>query len=562
MMQYLVAGGGKIKLTDADFVAEGGEGKIYAHGQFIYKIYTDISKVIPAAKIQELSVLNHPNIIRPQALLLDTNRTAVGFSMQRVQNTVALPRLFTNDFRSQHRLTDRTIIELLEKMRLTTVFIHQHGCLIVDGNEMNYLVDEMTFENPYFIDVDSYQTPSFPATALMLSIRDYHSQHFSMLTDWFAFAIVACQLLIGIHPYKGKHPDFKKHDLAARMQANVSIFNKKVSLPSAVRDFSVIPQAFHDWLMRLLEKGERLPPPTLLGGKIAAVPVQIQVVQGTDYFIISLVREFPNLIRSHFTFNTTHIVLTDQQAYIDTQTVTSIEPGAHIIFEAKTHTPLAVSIRNNLLKVIDLSTNQPAAVTLKADRLLRVGNALYVVYADQLIQVKILHYAGKLLISAGTSWNIMPNAHQVLSGLIYQNVLGKPYLVIPYQNACMIRPIPELAGYKIVSGQHDKGVAMLIGHKHGQYDQLIIRFNENYTAHSVRILDNQEVLDNNFVTLDNGVVIHIPHDGELVIFHRHGDAVKNIQDPQIRTTMRLSHEGNTVLFYTDNKLYRIKVKMP
>lgn len=42
-MQYLIAGGGENKLTDADFVAEGSEGKIYAQGQFIYKIYTNRS---------------------------------------------------------------------------------------------------------------------------------------------------------------------------------------------------------------------------------------------------------------------------------------------------------------------------------------------------------------------------------------------------------------------------------------------------------------------------------------------------------------------------------------
>ncbi|MCP4699122.1 MAG: hypothetical protein GY862_20055 [Gammaproteobacteria bacterium] len=559
-MKYFIQGGGEIHLTDQDFVAEGGEGKLYASGQEIYKIYTDSGKMIPAAKIRELSLLDKTNIIRPQAVLLDSKNKPVGFSMARVERSVALPRLFTNDFRNRNQVRDDMILRLIERMMETTVFIHDQNCLLVDGNEMNYLVDEKDYQTPYFIDVDSYQTPNFPATAIMPSIRDYHTQKFSRLTDWFAFAIVACQLFVGIHPYKGKHPKFKKRDLQARMQANLSIFNKGVSLPAAVRDFGVIPAAFHDWFVRLFEKGERVPPP-LLAGATTARAIRKKIVQGTDNFIISLLREFSETIRAHTAYNGIQCVLTDSGFHIDKRVFTHAHKDTRAVFAPKSLIPLAISIRDDLLCAEEIETGIAIPAAIKAERILLANNSLYAINHDNLTQINVNEYKNKRIISAGAAWKIMPHASQVLEGMVYQSVLGKPYLAIPYPaHACMIRPIPELAGYKIIEGKHDNGVAMLTGYKDGRYDLLCIRFNKGYTEHTARIIEDIEQSEINFVTLDNGVTVHILHDGELEVFHRYSESIKLIRDPAIRTDMHLTKDGVTVLFYTGNKLYRMQMK--
>lgn len=54
-MKIYIKGGAEVSLTKADFVAEGGEGQVYARGPIGYKIYHDTSKAIPLGKIQELS---------------------------------------------------------------------------------------------------------------------------------------------------------------------------------------------------------------------------------------------------------------------------------------------------------------------------------------------------------------------------------------------------------------------------------------------------------------------------------------------------------------------------
>jgi len=558
-LKFYIAGGGQVSLSNKDFVAQGGEGKIYAKQQWAYKIYTDPSKMIAAAKIRELSHLKHPAIICPHDILLDKNNVPVGFSMPNVANAVALARLFTNDYRSQNQITEAMTLKLIEQIQAAIVFIHSHQCLIVDGNEMNYLVDTQDYSRPYLIDVDSYQTPSFAATAQLPSIRDYHSKGFSELTDWFAFAIIACQLLVGIHPYKGKHPDFKKHDLVARMQANVSIFNPTVSLPAAVRDFSVIPPNLYTWFIQLFEKGQRLSPPSLAQAQVMP-KLKTKVVQSSQNFSIKLLQTFNAAIRYHNSYYGTRLVVAGTVAYIEQTEYPLPAPDSRVIFEPKTQHPYAVYCQSGNLQVMDLINQQSHKLSLKANDLLKVGNQLYSLYGEQLTQILFHYYNQKTVVSPGKSWQIMPQAHQVLDGLLYQNVLGKAYLVIPYQNACMVQPVPELDGYQIITGKHEQGVVMLVVTQAGQYQRFILRFDAQYNHYDIRIQDDVELLENNFTCLDNGLVVFISQDGELEIFQRSGDAHKVVQDAQIHTAMQLAQEGTAVMFYSEQALYAMQMQ--
>lgn len=58
---------------------------------------------------------------------------------------------------------------------------------MVDLNELNVLVGS-SFVEPFMIETDSYQTPSYRATAIMDSIRDrlVPTGQFALLTDWFS----------------------------------------------------------------------------------------------------------------------------------------------------------------------------------------------------------------------------------------------------------------------------------------------------------------------------------------------------------------------------------------
>ena len=199
-MDIIDSKGRAIRLNERNFLAEGGEGKLYASKNRVYKIYIDENKVIPQDKINDLSQLDDPAIIRPIDSVFKKSGKRIGFCMKQVNNPIALARTFTSSYWNNHNITPDKMMALIKTMQKTVSFIHAKGFLQVDGNEFNYMVNS-ALTKPYFIDVDSYQTPNYPATAIMPSIRDYTQNQFNQGSDWFSFAIVVFQMMTGIHPF-------------------------------------------------------------------------------------------------------------------------------------------------------------------------------------------------------------------------------------------------------------------------------------------------------------------------------------------------------------------------
>jgi DNA-binding helix-hairpin-helix protein with protein kinase domain len=273
--RFFVQGKGAIQLSSRDFKAQGGEGAIFVKGSTAYKIYSDPQKTISPEKIQELSALTEPNIIRPLELLLDGKNRQIGYSMRYAGQSLLLCQLFPRAFRQRHNLTPDVTLQLVRKLQNGVRRVHSNGILIVDLNDLNFLVAEY-FRELYFIDVDSYQTPSFPATVLMESVRDRQAQTFTTGSDWFSFAVVSFQMLVGIHPFKGTYAPFdnlsdKAKKLDERMRANISVLHTGVSVPATCLPFSVIPRAYLDWYNAVFETGKRIAPPESLTTRIEAL---------------------------------------------------------------------------------------------------------------------------------------------------------------------------------------------------------------------------------------------------------------------------------------------------
>ncbi len=172
--RYFVQGEGQVQLGRTEFKAQGGEGAVYVKGPTAYKIYSDHSRCIAQAKIDELSSLVQPNIIRPVRLILDGKNIPVGYTMRAVGKAHSLCQLFPKAFRQRNNITPEITLRLVRQLQTGVLHIHSRGILVVDLNEMNFLVSA-DFAELFFIDVDSYQTPSFPATALMETVRDRHA---------------------------------------------------------------------------------------------------------------------------------------------------------------------------------------------------------------------------------------------------------------------------------------------------------------------------------------------------------------------------------------------------
>lgn len=565
MARFTIQGKGQIDLNQNDFISEGGEGKIFGKGNLAYKIYTDLNKMIPPSKIQELSVLDHPNILKPLDSLLDKTNKIVGYTMKFLSDASPMCKLFTNDFRNRVGITPESTIKLVENMVNTIVFIHDKKCLLVDGNEMNYLVDNNGFETPYFIDVNSYQTKSFPATVLMPSIRDWSSKEFTTLTDWFSFAIVSCQLFVGIHPFKGKHPKYKPNQLEDRMKANISVFNKDVGVPPACRDFSYIPDDFRDWFINLFEKGERTPPPKVVG-LLNIKQVMVSVIQSTNNFEIQLESSFDeDIIKVQF-YNGIRCITTKKRIFINKVDYQISNPNIDVVFTQKMLIPIFVKIENNELILMNVLKKETIKTNISCTEKIIIDNSIYVKFEGNLIELSLNEFGDKIVPSVKHTWNIMPKSSILMNGVVFQSVLGKAYLVIPKPNpaknsSCQISHIPELDGFRIIDGKYENKICMLIGHKGNSYSKFILRFDES-GKYDCRILDGADFSTTNFTVLENGICVTINDNDSVEIFSSSLKSAKetSIKDPDINSSMNLCKDSTRVMFFKDKELYSLKMR--
>ncbi len=536
-----------------------------SQGNLAYKIYLDPARMIPEAKIAELARLDRPNIICPRDVLLDKQNTAIGFSMNRVDG-LELCRLFNTVFLRSNNITPELLLKLVENMQETTQFIHDRGFLVVDGNELNYLVDQQDYSLPYFIDVNSYQTPAFPASAINVLFQDPQAKHFSRLSDWYSFGIVICKLFVGIHPFRGSHPNYKKRDVLQRMKDHVSIFNAESSVPAAARDFSYIPSAYYDWLVNMFEKGERVPPPHV-AGLLKVVQVTAEFVQSSGNVAFKLLRKYDQDILRHKAVHGKHIVLTKEALHIDHDCHRLRQFSGEVVFSPKSAMPLLLNRRekDGILEISEMG-GTVLDLQLKTERPpMALNNRIYSFYQGDLTEIVIHEMNGRPIASVANVWKIMPKSSMLFDGLIYQTVLGKSYLVIPYQEAnkgyCAMQRIPELDDYKIVDGKHENHVCMLIGVKDGLYHRLILRFDARYQQYDLRVVEDIEYPQINFVSLENGIAVSLDEHATIEVFSNAPGTskVKQIDDPAVRGDMLLSKDGANVLCYSGKKLYSLKM---
>lgn len=563
-MKVFIKGDKEISLTKNDFIAKGGEAEIYGKGNQVYKIYHSLNKVIPEAKIKELQLLNHDNILNPQKILLQKNNV-IGFTMKRIKNSEPLCKLFTNGFRDREGIKQDQIIELIKNMKNTISFIHKNKCLIVDGNELNYLVNTKNWIQPYFIDVDSYQTPHFPATAIMFSIKDFHAKQFSELTDWFSFAIIACQLLVGIHPFKGKHPEFKKKDMIERMKNNVSIFNSKTRVPNSTRDFNLIPSNYLDWFKELFENGVRTSPPDSMDSILPRV-MKKKIIQANNQFYIKLLNDFKSNILFHKIYYNFQITKTNSHTYINND-INYTDVKTEVLFTVKNMIPIFIKIDKNN-EMIFYTTNKNYEVKapgIYVENFMIINNTLYIKNEGKLVEIKFIEGKNIINIVINKVWQIMPESSQLFSCIVYQSLLGKPFLTIPKpnengQSLCYNVFVPELEDYTIIDAKCDENICILIGFKGGVYFRIKIKFNDKFDKYLFEVAqtDNNMI---NFVVLDNGVVVSIIEDGIMQLESKNytSNKITEINNNVIESSMKLFKDGVSLGFYKDDKVYSIKM---
>lgn len=560
---------GKVtSLEDRHFLAEGGEGKLYALKDRVYKIYHDSNHLVPEAKLNELQILDYPGIIKPLEPLYNQDNKLVGYIMYRVSGSpIGLARLFTSSYWRANNITSQTIVDLVQKIRDGIAFVHKHGFLQVDGNEFNYLITE-NHTRPWFVDIDSYQTPVYPATGIMSSIRDFKQAEFNQGSDWYSFAVIAFQMFSGVHPFKGNHPDFKKGDIQSRVIAGVSVFDSAVSYPASVRDFGETPVRWLDWFKDTFIAGNREAPPD--GNLRIDITRNLQIIQDGKSVEIKKLVSFKNMIKQLWHHNGHRVVRAGGFLYVGKQRYRYPDAALGVVLDLSAK-PLLVSIRNGFLVLQDLVTGLEQITGIGAGRVAVFDNRIYLVNNQDLAEVAIHELGGRKHVTLVSARKILPNATSIYAGMFVQNILGKIHLMLPVSTGVMpFIAVPELDKMKIIDARFEKAVAVfLVADHQGNYKYFRFIFNQNHTDYSLmEIAETQDVM--NFVVLGASnakqLLITLGRDKQIEIMNintagtKNPDQLRIVNDDKLKTLMRLSNDAGRVSFYVDDSIYSMQMR--
>lgn len=546
-----------------DTYISGGEGDVYVKDDWAYKIYHDIKKTLNEEKFEELKKLEKSNIIKPENLIYNNKGIAIGYMMKAIPKCFPLSRLVTNDFRNQYNISSDKILKIIQQMKETFEYIHSKGCLVIDGNEMNYLVDE-NFETVYFIDVDSYQTQKHNANAYSPSTLDpiaEKNRKFSIFSDWFIFAVVSCTLLVGIHPFKGSYKgisqSFKKGDIKSRMVGSISIFNNKVNVNSAVRDFSIIPSHYKNWFVELFENNFRIAPPSDIfdvtvnfnrkervlsfNGKVKSK----NIYKNKESIMDAYLSEFNNYVRFNDYIVNTNDNKINKFKNIKTEFI-EIDKKAFLIKLDQT------------IKMFSLCDDEIIDTSVISNSAFVIDNRIYSIYGNKLNELKF--YCNKLIIN--NSWDILGNNTDLFKNILIQKIYNRNIIYIPFETqSCAIINMKELQDCKIINANYQNRMLELVVFKNNQYKRMIFKFDEHLVNYKCIFEDETENLDINFVTLDNGVFISSFKDEEflLTLNKKDKDDITIVNDSNINNTNKLIKNKNNVYLIVDKEINQISL---
>lgn len=534
-MKVRIEGGRTVTLTTREFVAEGGEGKVWARKGVAYKVYADPARVLPEAKIAALRSIGSPDVVTPDRRLLDPGSgIPIGYTMRHVAGAWTLGQLFARSFCDRQGFGPTDAHAVVDAMREAIAAVHHAGVLVVDLSDVNVLVDPSD-RRPSFIDTDSWQTPGHPATAVTAAICDPLSagQGFSEGSDWFSFAVLSFQLMVGIHPFRGKHPRVK--GLADRMAAGLSVLDPDVSVPSACRPLSVVPPAYRAWFVALFVDGRREPPPSSVHAATGFVlpPIRPAATPAPSSLTIEPRGEAAGTIRQ--------VVPGDDDVDVWLLTTAGVQRG---VGGPLVHGPVgpraALGRDPSSGAWLLASVDADGRLTLSSDRTLKPDRlALSVQQLCATPDGRIVALAGGNLVEltaipAGphalrivprTIATVLPHATVLAGGVAIQNVLGRARVsLLTAPGLAPQLAVPALDGLPILDARYERGVLVAVARtSDGGLRRVILRCDAHGRHAETRVealpVDREtEASGVDLVVTDAGIAVLRPDPGALRVF--------------------------------------------
>jgi hypothetical protein len=573
MTKKILVNGRKVILTDKHFIASGGEGSIYFSGNNAYKIYHDPSKkMLQKTKIAELQTIGNSQVIFPKDIIYSLNGEEIGYTTDFIQNAVPLLKCFNRTFKISNSIDHQMICELVKWMQLITVDIHKANCLIVDYNELNILLmlnnKKLT---PFYIDVDSYSTPSYKATAIMDSVRDRKASTFNktgemcynptIYSDWFSWAILSFWLYSNIHAFRGNHPKYPPEDKQKQMDDGISVFHPNVRVPRTVENFNVIPTRHLNWYKEVFLNGERSVPPLPDSISPIVVSPQIITITGTNEIQVEELYAFKHPVLNFQRFFGVDYIITTKSIYSGNHEVRQVNNLVSGVFSRSNDGSIILtSKQENYVKFEKFPGG-----TIEIDKLISSGmfernGLVYTISNSSLLEHTFISINGKYINKMVRLENISESSSTIYSGCVIQNLLGKKYITIPYtQGKSFSKYIPNLDTIRIIEAKSEKNIAIILGEERGKYNRYILIFNKDYSSYELRVEKDITCDPINFAVLDNGLCLMVSNQNQLQLF-ADNKKYEIINNPPFDASMPLISTSSGFLFININVIYKISKK--
>ncbi len=301
----LTVDGRPVRLEPSRLIGQGGEAEVYDLGRgialkrFKPPDHADFAHspeaqqaagerlVVHQQKIPALLKLDLPShVVAPLAPVLDEAGAIAGYTMPIVGGAEVLLRYGDRTFRKDAGVSREDAMEILADLHETVAHLHRRGIVLGDFNDLNVLVRR---HEAHLIDIDSVQFGVFPSTLFTARFLDPRLTDGAVPhpirppdadSDWFAFAVMAFQLLLFVHPYGGVHRPAQggggvPQDL--RSLRRISVFHREVRYPRQAVPLAELSWDLCDYFRRVFERDVRgVFPLELLTG--AAAPTIVPAV--------------------------------------------------------------------------------------------------------------------------------------------------------------------------------------------------------------------------------------------------------------------------------------------
>jgi len=556
--KQVLVGNKPVVLKDADFLASGGEADVYVVAGKVYKVYTVPVNPKLLDKIQELSVLDRPNIIRPLDLIYSpTTGLAVGYTMAYADNAVGLPLMFTSSFLDRNSIKPQATQKLVQEMTETLQFIHSRGILVVDGNEFNHLVSKNGYTQPFFIDTDSYQTPSFPATVIMPSVRDYRNPKFTELTDWYSQAVVTFQLFTGIHPYKGKHDALKT--VEERRKALVSVFDPSVRLPATVRDFNAIPANYLKWYRDVFQGGQQVPPPNM----ISTPTVAVRRTHTTANFVVQKVfatEGGENIIHAEWIAGTL-VASTADFTYVGARKYAKPTADARAFFGDQGTLYFATTVAGTLVLRKAIGDQIVPNVYLKPTAIFTIQGRLYVIDDTKLYEMAVREQVNAPAFKITSAISVLSS--KVFDGVVAADLFGEKYFYLLPQTGFFVPfQAKALKGYKVWDAAlKGNRLQVVVTDQAGDAHIVTYTMSKSWGAKEEAIAWEaiQGIRELNTAVLASGVVVDYDA-GEDEVKLSSGTQVKTVTNAGLPQGAQLLTDTQSVYFVIQDEIRKLSMK--